>query len=200
MFLACKFYKILIDPLLKKLRKEIASLIPEKSNIIEIGSGTGAQSIILSQTANRVVGIDINDVMTSCATKKANSLNLNNIKYHTADGSNLNFISDKEFDFAIITLALHELENELRIQIINEMKRISNHLIIADYNAPLPKNFSGFGSNIIEKIAGGSHYKGFKDYIKKGGIITILNQMDLKIENQYNAISNSIIIIEIKTS
>ena len=130
MSLAYEFYKFFIDPLLYNLRRKVASLIPNDNSVVEIGSGTGAQSLLLARTGRRVVGIDINDVMISCASRRADNLNLNNITYHTADGSNLNFISDKEFDYAIITLALHELEDVLRMNILKEMQRIAKHMII----------------------------------------------------------------------
>ncbi len=199
MSLACKFYKLFIDPLLYKLRGKVASLIPNESSVIEIGSGTGAQSLLLAKTASKVVGIDINKAMTSCSSDEAQNLKLNNIKYYAADGSNLDFISDKEFDYSTITLALHELEDELRIQIIKEMKRISKHIIIVDYNTPLPNNFSGWVSRKIEKLAGGSHYAGFINYTERGGILEIINEMGLTVDNQYSALNSAIIILELTT-
>jgi ubiquinone/menaquinone biosynthesis C-methylase UbiE len=200
MFLAYELYKLLIDPLLFKLRRNIASLIPNENSVVEIGSGTGAQSLLLASTGRRVVGIDINEVMISCASSRANNLNLDNITYYTADGSNLNFISDKEFDFAIITLALHELEDNLRKNILTEMQRISKHMIIVDYSAPLPKNLSGWGSSHIERLAGGAHYAGFKNYEERGGLLSILNEMGFTIEHQYSAIDNAIIILEVTST
>jgi ubiquinone/menaquinone biosynthesis C-methylase UbiE len=199
MSLACRVYQILIDPLLHRLRIKVASLIPDDSSVVEIASGTGAQSLLLAKTGRRVVGVDINEIMTSCASKRANNLNLNNITYHTADGSNLHFIADKEFDFTTITLALHELDDELRIQILKEMQRISKHMIIVDYNAPLPKNISGWGSSHIEMLAGESHYAGFKNYEKRGGILAILNEIGFKIDNQYTAIDSAILILEVSS-
>jgi len=199
MSLTCKFYKLFIDPLLYKLRSKVSSLIPEECSIIEIGSGTGAQSLLLAKTASKVVGIDINKKMTSCAANKAKKLKLDNIKYFATDGSNLNFISDKEFDYSTITLALHELKDELRFQIIKEMKRISKHIIIVDYNTPLPNNFSGWVSKKIEKLAGGSHYAGFKNYTERGGILKIINEMGLTVEKQYSALNSAIIILEVNT-
>lgn len=197
MFLACKLYKIFIDPLLNNLRHKVASLIPNDSSVVEIASGTGAQSLLLARTGRRVVAIDINEVMTSCASKSAKTLNLNNITYHTADGSDLKFIKDKEFDYTTITLALHELPDSLRKQILTEMKRISKHMIIADYNTPLPKTISGWGSKHIEMLAGGSHYAGFKNYMERGGIVSILNEIGLKITSQHSALNSAILIIEV---
>ena len=197
MSLAYEFYKFLIDPLLYNLRRKIASLIPNESSVVEIGSGTGAQSLLLAHTGRKVVGIDINDVMTVSASKRAKNLNLGNITFHTADGSKLNFIGDKEFDFTTITLALHELHDDLRMKILTEMKRISKHIIIADYSAPLPKNFSGWGCKRIEILAGESHYAGFKNYIQRGGLPAILNEMGFTIEHQHTAINSTIIILEV---
>ncbi len=197
MFLACQLYKLLIDPLLKSLREKVASLIPNESSVVEIGSGTGAQSLLLAKTGRKVVGVDINEVMVDCASKSATKLNLKNIKYHTADGSNLTFIKDKEFDFTTITLALHELDDELRKQILLEMKRISNKMIIVDYSTPLPKNIVGWGCILIEKLAGGSHYAGFKNYTKRGGILSITKELGFKIETQHNTINSSITILTV---
>jgi len=200
MSLACEFYKFLIDPLLYNLRCKIVSLIPSECSVVEIGSGTGAQSLLLAHTGRRVVGIDIDEVMTSCASRRAKKLNLGNIAFHTADGSDLNFIADKEFDFTTITLALHELHDDLRVKILTEMQRISKHMIIADYNAPLPKNISGWGCKRIEILAGGSHYAGFKNYIQRGGLPAILNEMEFTIEHQHIALNTAIIILEVSSS
>ena len=200
MSLACASYKFFIDPLLANLRRTVASLIPHESSVLEIASGTGAQSLLLARTGRRVVGIDINDVMTSCASQRAENLNLDNITYHTADGSNLDFIADKEFDFTTITLALHELNDELRKQILKEMQRISTHMILVDYSVPLPKNISGWGCRHIEMLAGGAHYAGFKNYEERGGLPAILDEMGFTLVNQYTAIGTSIIIIEVSPS
>lgn len=197
MFLACQLYKLLIDPLLKSVREKVASLIPDESSVVEIGSGTGAQSLLLAKTGRRVVGVDINEVMVDCASKSASKLNLNNIKYHTADGSSLTFIKDKEFDYTTITLALHELNDDLRKQILIEMKRISKHLVIVEYSVPLPKNIAGWGCKHIEMLAGKDHYAGFKDYTQRGGILSIIEELDFKIERQYTAINSSITILTV---
>ena len=197
MALSCVFYKIMIDPLLHNLRNRIAALIPRECSVIEIGAGTGAQSLLLARTGRRVVGIDINEVMTSCASKRAKELNLQNITYHTADGSDIHFIDDKEFDYATITLALHELSEELRMAILKEMKRIAKKLINADYSAPLPKTFSGWFSHRIEQLAGGSHYAGFKDYQERQGLPPLIRKMDMTIERQHSAANNTILILEV---
>jgi ubiquinone/menaquinone biosynthesis C-methylase UbiE len=197
MSLTFHVYKLFIDPMLRNLRSKVASLIPEDSSVIEIASGTGAQSLILAQKCRKVVGIDIDDANTFSASKRAKDLSLDNINYHTADGRDLSFISDKEFDFTTITLALHELNDETRMKILTEMKRVSKHLIIADYSTPLPKNVAGWGSRHIEMLVGGDHYAGFKNYMERGGLLAILEDMGFIIESQHTAVNSAIIIIEV---
>jgi ubiquinone/menaquinone biosynthesis C-methylase UbiE len=197
MSLTFHVYKLFIDPMLRNLRSKVASLIPEDSSVIEIASGTGAQSLVLANKCRKVVGIDIDESNTISASKRAENLNLGNITYHTADGGDLNFISDKEFDFTTITLALHELNDETRMKILTEMKRVSKHLIIADYSTPLPKNVAGWGSRHIEMLVGGDHYAGFKNYMERGGLLAILEDMGFIIESQHTAVNSAIIIIEV---
>jgi hypothetical protein len=46
-------------------------------------------------------------------------------------------------------------------------------------------------------LAGGSHYSGFKNYIERGGLPEILNEMGFTVKQQHTAINNAIIILEI---
>lgn len=199
MSLNYRLYRLLIDPLLKNLRIKVASLIPSGKSVIEIGSATGSQSILLSSENHNVVAVDINNKMISCASKRAKKYKIDNLKFICADATKLDSIGDCEFDYAIITLALHELENEVRVKILSQMQRISKNMIIVDYNVPLPISTSGKVSIFIEKLVGGAHYEGFKDYVKRGGLLNILTERKIIIEKQSTFIDNALIIIEAKS-
>lgn len=199
MSLNYRLYRLLIDPLLKNLRIKVASLIPSGKSVIEIGSATGSQSILLSRENHNVVAVDINNKMINCASKRAKKYKIDNLKFICADATKLDFIGEREFDYAIITLALHELENDVRVKILSQMQRISKNLIIVDYNVPLPISTSGKVSLFIEKLVGGDHYEGFKDYVKRGGLLNLLTERKIIIEKQSTFIDNALIIIEAKS-
>lgn len=179
MSVSCRIYQLLIDPLLRSLRKEIALMIPQGSSVIELGSGTGAQARALSSRCSRYVGIDLNPDFSSCADRRFGSPGYEHLEFRAADGRDLHFIGDDEFDVAMITLALHEMPHQTRLQVLSELKRISRTIIIADYSTPLPPSLPGRFSHAIERLAGGAHYAGFRHYQQIGGISELLDQAGL---------------------
>ncbi|MCF7944201.1 MAG: class I SAM-dependent methyltransferase [Spirochaetia bacterium] len=181
MSVTCHFYRLFIDPLLKHLRKDIAEMIPEGSSVIELGSGTGTQSLLFSETCSRVVGVDINSAMASCASSRLKTGSHDHISFIHGDGRNLHFADAYEFDIATISLALHEMPEEYRLPILLEMSRTAERLIIADYSSPLPNNMQGKGAFIIERLAAGDHYRGFRNYQRNGGLEQLIEAAGLKL-------------------
>ncbi|MCF7952797.1 MAG: class I SAM-dependent methyltransferase [Spirochaetales bacterium] len=181
MSVSCHFYRFFIDPLLKHLRKDLAEMIPHGSSVIELGSGTGTQSLLFSETCSRVVGVDINSAMASCASSRLKPGIHDHISFIHGDGRNLHFADAHEFDIAAISLALHEMPEEYRLPILLEMSRTAERLIIADYSSPLPNNMQGKGAFIIERLAAGDHYRGFRNYQRNGGLEQLIEAAGLKV-------------------
>jgi ubiquinone/menaquinone biosynthesis C-methylase UbiE len=195
MSVSCRFYRLCIDPLLSSLRKDIAALIPSGSSVLELGSGTGAQSLILSETCSRVVGIDINAAMTACAASRLQPGTHDHVAFHHGDGKNLSEINDKEFDTAAITLALHEMPQEYRAPVIQEMARCAHRVLIADYAAPLPKSPAGMFIRLIERFAGIAHYRGFRNYQQTGGLLPLLDECGLSVASSYTFLRKTIMVV-----
>ncbi|MGM0431713.1 MAG: class I SAM-dependent methyltransferase [Spirochaetota bacterium] len=179
MNISCYVYRIAIDPLLRPLRKRLAHMIKPYPNILEVGSGTGAQSLMLAASGHAVTAIDINTVMTQCAKKRAEQAHHPVPEYKNADASNLPEFADKQFDAAAITLALHEMKHEMREAVLTEMLRTANTLIIADYTAPLPRTPIGGFVRLIERLAGAEHFAGFKDFQRRGGLSAVYEKLHL---------------------
>ena len=62
------------------------------------------------------------------------------------------------------------------------MKRIvkkDGALILIDFQVPLPGNVWAVVTRVIEFLVGGSHYRGFKNYLENGGIEDILKNHGL---------------------
>jgi hypothetical protein len=57
--------------------------------------------------------------------------------------------------------------------------RAKGALVFIDYPVPPVNSIRGLLSNTVEFLAGGEHYKGFKDYIATGGLKDILKVFDL---------------------
>ncbi len=171
-----RFYSTFVDPLLLKMRKKVADQIEPGQKIIDIACGTGAQVFVLAKNAKHVTGIDLSPSMIKKATQNKNKLGIKNVSFKVSDATYLTSFSDNEFELATMSLALHQFSPALYTSILDEMKRISEKIIIVDYSVPLPRNIFGYSSKWIEFMAGKDHFRNFKKFYLNGGLENILKE------------------------
>ena len=183
-------YETLVDPLFRDLRK----FIPEFSGmnagdkVIDVCCGTGAQVLEYGLRGIVATGIDINPNMLKIATRNIMKQKAENVSFQLADATNLPF-PDGHFDYASISLGLHDKEKPIRYQIISEMKRVIKQdgaLILIDFQVPLPSNVLAMFARAIEFFVGGSHYQSFKDYLANGGLEDLLKNHGLQEKYRIN--------------
>jgi len=179
-------YETLMDPLLRDLRKFTPEFSGMKAGdkVIDVCCGTGAQVLEYGRHSIIATGIDSSQGMLKIALRNRMRQKAVNVSFQLADATNLPF-PDGYFDYATVSLGLHDKEKPIRYQIVSEMKRIvkqDGSLILIDYQVPLPRNIWAVFARAIEFLAGGSHYQGFKDYLAIGGIEDILKNHGLRVE------------------
>ena len=175
------FYGTIVDPLLNPLRRRVTDEIASGQKIIDVACGTGAQLFDAAKGATQITGVDLSESMISYAKNKATKLGVSNAEFLVADATHLSQLKDKSFDVAIMSLALHQFNPDQYKSIIGELDRIATTIILVDYAAPLPQNFSGRGSRMAEFFAGREHFKNFNRFIRLGGLNKILPAHNLKI-------------------
>lgn len=176
-------YSNIIDPLLKNVRRFIVrfSEVKDRDRILDICCGTGDQGFYFLKSKPKInfTGVDINPGMIKIAQKRKDKFGFKNISFLNIDAVKLPFANDS-FDFALISLGLHETEKKLRKLIISEMKRVvkkNGFLIFVDFSSPLPKNII---SLFIKAIEYSVDKERFKEYLKSGGLPKILKDNKLK--------------------
>ena len=103
-------------------RKGILDFVSdEKLKILEVCIGTG--TIAENKTTTEIVGIDLSKEMLALAKDKIEKRGIRNIKTLVMDATNMNF-DDNYFDVLLITLVLHEVDDNIRDKIIKEAKRV----------------------------------------------------------------------------
>ena len=162
-------------------RTALINLIPDKPvSILDICAGTGSNSLIIakSKPEAKITALDLSDDMLKIAAKKFRKANINNIVTVIADAGNTNF-SDNSFDIILISLVLHEINEELRKSILREARRLLNNsgrVIVIEWEQP-KKLFQRFMFSPIKSM----EPKGFKEflltdlslYLKESGFIVI---------------------------
>ena len=171
-------YQIIVDRLLRDIRQFIPNFanMPVGALALDLCCGTGAQVCEFGRTGITATGIDIDSNILKTATKNKVKNNLENVSFQQADATNLPF-RDCYFDCVSISFGLHDKGRITREKIVSEMNRVvkaNGTLIFVDFQVPLPANISGLVARVIEFLVDGDHYRNFKDFLRSGGIESLI--------------------------
>jgi len=181
-------YDKIFEPLNRGLRKIGMKMYPVKAgmDVLDIGCGTGAHLKLYQTEKCNVFGIDLSEAMLKIAEKKLG----NNAYLKLCDASNTSF-SNNQFDLILISTVLHEMPQQIRVDVLNETKRIlkkEGRLLLIDFHTGPIKKFKGIYSKIIitisEIVAGREHYKNYRHFIKNGGLPELIEALGFKIEDK----------------
>jgi len=187
-----------IDRLLAGLRRELpvwAGMRPGQK-VLDVCCGTGAQVMVFAGCGLDAVGIDNNPDMLALSSRYSGITG--SALLLEGDAEHLHFEPDS-FDWASIQFALHDKTGPARLAVIREMRRVvkpGGHLLLTEFAAPLPVNVLGIFIRLVERLAGGEHFAGFKDFMSTGGLFPLLEEAGLIAENIHIIKQKAIIIVK----
>lgn len=192
------FYDVFIAPNQDRLFSEIKKIIEPNSKVIDIGCGTGRFSFSVADGVNEVVGIDLSKKNIDKANKTLSKNPNTKISFHHTNLSNL-ISQNFHFDYAVMTYVIHEVNEDERINLLNELSQIADKIIIGDYLAPKPSGFWSALNEVVEFAAGSEHYRNYKNYVHNGGLKDLADKAELKIIKEIkNRPSTSHLVVLIK--
>ena len=193
------FYDTIIAPNQDKLFGQIENLIEPQSKIIDVGCGTGRLAFALADQCKSVLGIDLSKRNIDRAQLTLVQQQNDKILFQHRNLSEILNEGQTHFDYAVLTYVIHEVNEEERINLLKEIARVAEKIIIGDYLVPKPIGYDGYLSEAIEFLAGAEHYRNYKSYMANGGIYDLANKAGLKIINEIkNQSSTSHIAILVK--
>ena len=176
-----RVYRTLLDPLIRPLRSKIVRVCHElgTEEVLDIATATGAQCRMLARADIQTVGLDLSEAMITAARRQSGG----NLRYVQGSAYSLPF-GDASFDACLLSLALHEHNEEERNAMLNEALRVlrpDGHLIVADYTRPRHTAFHipWYVIRFIEGTAGAAHRAGFRDFMCRGGLGSLLKRYEL---------------------
>jgi len=181
-------YSITIDRALAGMRARVPEFSGMKpgDRVLDVCCGTGAQAFCYASRGIISWGIDLDPGMIEFAEKRRTRLGLNNTFFQRASATNLPF-RDASFDHASISMGLHEKEGTFRDGIVSEMRRVvkkDGTLTIVDYRVPYPRDAYGRAVRLLEQMAGQDHFRCFREFIKDGGLDSLLSRHHLQEEKR----------------
>ena len=154
-------------------------------NVLDVGCGTGSDLELYYQAGCNVHGIDLSPAMLEVARRKfGESADLN-----LCDAANMPF-QNEFFDLVHTTYTLHEMYHKHRHAVIREMIRVlkrDGNLLLIDF-LPGPYPFPGGWMIrililILELMAGREHLNNGRDFLRRGGLLGLIETSQLNIEH-----------------
>ena len=177
------FYDRVIAPNQDRLFEAIKRLIDKDSTIIDVGCGTGRFSFSIKDKCKSILGIDL-------SKRNIDRANLTlsrhpNEKISFQHKTVRDIISDgKHYDFAVMTYVIHEVNENDRENLLNEIAQLADKIIIGDYIYPRHAGFWNVLSEMVEFAAGADHYRNFKSFLAGGEITGLAGRAGFKVINE----------------
>ena len=198
-----KVYDFLIEPFLVRIKLLTVNILLKRFNkspdarFLEVACGTGTLSHLLSKRGYNVFALDKSYNMIRHAHDKIDDSCSGSVTAIHGDASTMPFYS-ASFDAVIIQLGLHEMKNNIRMDSGKEMIRVAKKnavFIVFDFTPTKKWSFSKFILLIIEFIAGLDHFRNGRKFIKDGGIVFFLENLNLEIIKNHNFFNGNICLV-----
>lgn len=177
------YYQYFIDPRFREIREAVVSHVEEGARVLDIACGTGALAFALAQKGVQVTGIDLSAKMVAHAEHRRVVSGAQNPRFIHGDAAQLSG-QGQGYDYAVISMALHEMTPDLRLEVIRKAKRLAVQVILADYTSPLPVTLAGIRVRVGEFFSGVDHFQSFLSYQRNNGLDFILAKTDLSISKE----------------
>ena len=181
-------YDKLVEPVSAAYRSLALKFAPPKNNmrVLEVGCGTGTNLYLYQKKGCRVSGIDTSAAMLKQARVKLGE----EADLREADAASMPY-DDQSFDLAIAMLTLHEMEEEKRLPVLQEMLRVTGpdgRVLLIDYHPgpvlfPLGWVYKGIVL-AYERMAGKEHFRNYRNFIANGGLPALVMAAESRPEKQ----------------
>lgn len=174
-----------LTPLRRKMRRLILSSGDSASGgpglVLDLACGTGVLMAMLRRRGVRTLGVDLSSAMLDKARRHGLSGSL-----LRADATLLP-VRDASVDCVCLVLALHENTRGDQDAMLREALRVlrpGGRILVADWLTPrgVVAQAAHWLMHPVERAAGREHYKGFREFLRAGGLEGIIARHGLVLE------------------
>ena len=195
-YLVGRVYDWFIEPLVRRLKEKVASYVQTHDLFpaLDICCGTGTQCQILGNKNPDVYGLDIDLSMVGYASEKYPQR-----KFICADAIHVPF-KDHSFKGVLISFSLHDKTSEIQEKIWDEIQRLldpEGAVVFVDFENPwnMGSRVGSVFSFMIERIAGGEHFKNNRRFLEEGGLRAFIQRHRLVEIERFNIEMGSIAVV-----
>lgn len=155
-------------------------------SILDVGCGTGTHLELYRRYQCNLFGIDSSAAMLRVARSRLGD----SARLISGNAAYMPY-PDEYFDLVIAMLSLHEMPLDIRLKVLQEVRRVlkkDGHVLFIDYRAGPYQPLQGWLAKTIilfaEVAAGLPHYKNYRNFMKSGGLFSLISQHRYIVEKQ----------------
>jgi ubiquinone/menaquinone biosynthesis C-methylase UbiE len=173
------------NSIIKRIRLNLAPPIPGMK-VLDVGCGTGADLKPYGEAGCEMYGIDLSPSMLGRARNKfGRSADL-----RLGDAAHMPF-QDRFFDLVLSSYTLHEMPNNRRSSVINEMVRVVKNdgsLLLTDFHTGsirFPDGWIGKAFiTFLEILGGREHLLNGRDFLASGGLQGLIEPFRFNVDKK----------------
>jgi len=157
---------------------------PRGGSILDVGCGTGAHLEIYQRYGGSLHGMDTSPAMLKLARERLGE----NAELILGDAVNMPYEA-ASFNLILCMLVLHEMDDEVRTGVLNEMRRVvkaDGRVLLIDYHAGKPRPIKGWYNKMVilfaEIAAGRRHFRNYRHFMSIGGLPSLVERSQFEIE------------------
>ena len=163
-----------VEPAASKLREQGLRVFPPRDGlaVLDVGCGTGTQLGLYARPGCRLVGIDPSPAMLEMARQKLGA----SAELHLEDATRMSF-ADGTFDLVTVVLVLHEMNPQIRPQVLKECRRVTKpegRILVIDFHYGPYTFLRGwlYKAFVIwaELGAGREHFSNYRNFMASRGL------------------------------
>lgn len=183
-------------------RRKIVQLL-KGQRVLDVCCGTGNLTAMLAAAGCQVVGVDGSPTMLSHAQRKRIPA-----EFQRIDATRLPF--SREFDAAVISIALHEMPPHARERVWASMRRAvrpQGRLIALDFAVPRSASLLGRMARSLAEQDERSlitihreHYENFTEFMQNGGLHAWIQERGESVETEYDFWGGAVAVVVCRRS
>ena len=159
--------------------------------ILDLCCGTGNQLKLLSKYGfSNLHCLDLSEAMLRVAQRGNYPL-----KTYHQDATETSF-DEASFDVIMLSFAIHEKDRETQERMLAEAYRLLHQdgfILIVDFVFDgKTRNLGRLGIRLIERLAGGEHYRNFIGYIQNNGLASLVKEDKFKFIKNHRMAFNGV--------